>query len=119
MVRFLRVAFWAALLFALVMASLPRPPAVPGVTSDKIQHILAFAVLDGLGSAAYAKLRALQLLLALSGFGAVIEFVQLIPALHRDADVVDWIADTAAAALVIAVFAAARGRQRTAALRRE
>ncbi len=37
----------------------------------------------------------------LSLFGAFIELVQYIPALHRDSDPIDWIADTAAAALVL------------------
>ena len=112
MLRLLRIAFWAALLFALVMASLPQPPPVPGAPSDKVQHILAFAVLAGLGSAAYPRLPALKLILALSAFGALIELVQLVPALHRDADPVDWIADTVAAAAVAGLWWAARGRAR-------
>ena len=41
------------------------------------------------------------LLATLSLFGAVIEIVQSIPALHRDSDVLDWIADTAAVVVVL------------------
>jgi len=37
----------------------------------------------------------------LSLFGAFIELVQAIPVLHRDSDVLDWVADTVAASLVL------------------
>jgi VanZ family protein len=43
----------------------------------------------------------LKLLVGLSLFGAFIEVVQAIPALHRDSDVKDWIADTIAAGAVL------------------
>jgi VanZ family protein len=109
----LRVAFWAALLFAFVMAVLPQPPQLPGEPSDKVQHILAFAVLAALAAAAYPRVGLLKILLLLSLFGALIEFVQLIPALHREGDWIDWIADTLAAALVLLL--AGRVRKRSAA----
>lgn len=99
--RLLPLAFWAALLFAFVMAVLPKPPQLPGQPSDKIQHILAFTVLAGLAAAAFPRASLLKILLLLSAYGALIEFVQTIPALHRDGDWVDWIADTAAAAIVL------------------
>jgi VanZ family protein len=93
--------FWAAALFAFVMAVLPHPPELPGHPSDKIQHVTAFAVLALLGSWAFPKLRSLSLIFRLSLFGAAIELVQAIPVLHRDSDVLDWIADTIACALVL------------------
>ena|SRR5688500_4608171 len=89
------------MLVALVAASIPRPPPLPGNPSDKIQHLLAFICLAGLSTAAYPKIPALKIALGLTGFGALIEMVQLIPALHRDADVLDWVVDTVAAAAVI------------------
>ena len=89
-----RLLFWAAAIFALVMAILPHPPELPGEPSDKIQHITAFATLGVLGAWAYAGAALLQLLAGLSLFGAFIEVVQAIPALHRDSDIKDWIADT-------------------------
>jgi VanZ family protein len=101
MTRLLRFAFWAAAAFAFTMAVLPNPPHVPGDPPDKVQHIVAFAVLAGLASAAYREAPLLRIGFGLSAFGAVIEIVQLIPALHRWGDVVDWLADTAAAALVL------------------
>ena len=98
--RILRTAFWAAAVFAFVMAVLPHPPQLPGAPSDKIQHIAAFLVLGALASFAWPRTSPVYLATALSVFGAVIEVVQLIPSLHRDGDPVDWIADTAAAGLM-------------------
>ena len=106
----LRLAFWAALLFAFVMAIVPHPPELPGAPSDKIQHISAFAVLGALGFFAYPRSRPLSLCVRLSLFGALIELVQAIPALGRDSDVLDWIADTLAAALILFLLDWSRGR---------
>ena len=97
----LRISFWVAVLFAFVMAVLPHPPEVPGAPSDKIQHIAAFLVLGALASFAYPATSPVYLGTALSVFGAFIELVQYVPALHRDSDPLDWIADTAAAALML------------------
>jgi VanZ family protein len=98
-----RAIFWTAACFAFVMAVLPHPPEVPGEPNDKVQHIAAFATLALLGSFAYPRTTLIRMLAYLSAFGALIEVVQAIPALHRDSDVLDWIADTVAAALVLAL----------------
>ena len=100
----LRMAFWAGAAFALVMALLPHPPQLPGEPSDKVQHIAAFLTLGALGSFAYPKANPVYLGAGLSLFGAIIEILQLIPALHRDGDPLDWAADTAAVALVIVLL---------------
>lgn len=100
--RLLVALFWGALAFALVMALLPKPPRLPGDPSDKIQHIIAFAALAALASAAYARTPLVKLGVGLSAFGALIELLQLIPPLHRDGSVADWIADTLAVAAVLA-----------------
>ena len=42
-----------------------------------------------------------MLLVRLSLFGAFIEVVQAIPALQRDSDLLDWLADTAAVAVIL------------------
>ena len=96
-----RFLFWAAFTFAFVMAVLPHPPEIPGNPGDKLQHLAAFATLALLGSFAYPATALLQLLVRLSLFGALIEAVQAIPSLHRDSDVWDWVADTAAVAVVL------------------
>ena len=100
--------FLAALLFTLVMAWLPHPPSVPGNPNDKIQHIAAFACLSLLGATACPAFPLARLGERLSFLGAIIEVVQAIPALHRDCDIRDWIADTLAVIVVLSVFGAVR-----------
>lgn len=106
-----RLLFWAAATFAFVMAVLPHPPSLPGVPSDKLQHVAAFATLGVLGAWAYVHASVLRLLAGLSLFGALIELVQAIPALHRDSDVKDWIADTLACGLVLLLIRWRRARK--------
>ena len=96
-----RGAFWVAATFALVMALLPHPVRLPSDPSDKVQHIMAFLMLGALAFFAFPRVGPLILLAWLSAFGAFIEFVQMIPALHRDGDILDWIADTGAAAAIL------------------
>jgi VanZ family protein len=112
MQRLLIIAFWSAALFALVMASLPKPPRLPGDPGDKIQHIMAFLTLAALAAAAYPRVRLIKLAIGLSAFGALIEIIQLIPALNRDAEWVDWLADTLAACLVLLIVHLFRSRRR-------
>jgi hypothetical protein len=108
MQRTIRIAFWAATLLAFVMAVLPHPPQLPGEPTDKFQHMLAFATLTGLAVAGWPAASRLRLLLLLSGFGVLIELVQAIPALHRSSDWRDWVADTAAILVMLALAAAIR-----------
>lgn len=96
-----RLLFWAALVFAFVMAIVPHPPRLPGEPSDKVQHIIAFVTLTLLGCAAFGRGAWVRLLICLSLYGALIEVVQAIPQIHRDSDVIDWLADTAAVATVL------------------
>jgi peptidoglycan/LPS O-acetylase OafA/YrhL len=110
-----RLLFWAAVAFAFVMAVLPHPPEIPGQPNDKVQHIAAFTVLGLLGVWAYARAPLFRLLVGLSLFGAFIELVQAIPALHRDSDVKDWIADTFACGAVLLLVRWRRSRRRKAA----
>jgi hypothetical protein len=101
MLRLKRPLFWIAVLFALVMALIPKPPPVPGHPSDKVLHMIAFATLGLLGSFAYPRVIALRLIAGLSLFGALIEILQGTALIHRDRDVFDWVADTFACAVVI------------------
>ena len=102
--------FWAALLFAFVMAVLPHPPRLPGDPSDKIQHIMAFSALSALALPAFPRASPIRLGLWLAVFGALIEFVQMIPALHRDASVLDWLADCGAVLVVLLIGTPIRRR---------
>jgi len=47
----------------------------------------------------------------LSFLGALVEVFQSIPALHRDCDVMDWIADTFIIVVVLIVIRLGRGRR--------
>lgn len=107
MIRVYRIAFWAALFVAFTMAALPHPPVIHAW--DKLQHMFAFAVLTLLGWIAYPRVSRVKLMLSLVAFGGFIELVQEIPALQRDSDWHDWLADTIAIA-VAAGFAALVGR---------
>ncbi len=108
----LRALFWIAAAGAAVMAVLPHPPRLPtDAWGDKFHHVLAFTVLAALAAAGWPRAAAWRMIGWLSLFGAGIEAVQAIPALHRDSDVRDWMADTLAVAAVMAVAALVRRRK--------
>ena len=79
------------------MALLPEPPDLLDRAGDKAQHMLAFATLGALAAMGWRERPAILLFAVIAAFGGAIELFQGIPALHRDADVVDWLADMAAA----------------------
>lgn len=103
-VDWLRAAFYLTATFSFVMAVMPQPPRMPGQLTDKVLHVLAFAVLALLAALAFPATFRLKLVVLLSLFGALIEVAQLIPSLHRDSDPVDWIADTISAVIVIGLM---------------
>lgn len=118
--RLLPPAFWRLLLavtgvVVLIMALLPNPPEVP-IDSDKYRHMLAFGTLTILSIAAYPNTPLLRIGERLSFLGAMIEVVQSIPALHRDCDIMDWVADTAVIIGVLLVVALVRGRRQSSAI---
>lgn len=101
--RALRLVFFAAALFAFVMAVLPNPPSLDMQEGDKVQHMAAFGTLGALAAAGWPKTRLFTLFLLLALFGALIEIVQMVPSLHRDAEWLDWGADMLAAAVALGV----------------
>ena len=111
-IRLFRIAFWAALAFAVTMALLPRPPEVLGDVGDKYQHMLAFSCLTVLASLAYAKAPPLRVAERLSFVGALIEVLQSIPELYRDCQIMDWVADTGAILVTLAIVMLVRKRWR-------
>ena len=100
--RTLGVAFWLAVAVTLTFALLPHPPVMPNA-NDKVQHVLAFAVLSLLASGYYGLGRARLIFISLAGLGGLIEVLQMIPALQRDAEWLDWAADCAAILVTLAV----------------
>lgn len=115
--KILLALFWLALAFAVTMALLPKPPHMPfDRFGDKFEHMLAFGVLAGLGVGAFPTLPLSRLAERLSFLGALIEVTQSIPALHRDCDIWDWVADTLAVILVMSavhVYVSCNLRERT------
>ena len=101
----LATIFVAALIFTLVMAWLPHPPGLPIEESDKFWHVVAFATLSFLAGFAFPALPMVRIGERLSFLGALVELVQNVPALHRDCDIMDWIVDTIAIAVALAVVA--------------
>lgn len=104
-----RALLIVAVIFAVTMALLPKPPHMPIERfGDKFQHMLAFAVLALLAAFGYPGARLLRILERLSFLGAMIEVAQSIPALHRDCDIRDWIADTIAIGVVLLIVSIVR-----------
>lgn len=98
--------FALALAVAFIGAVWPNPSSDRVLGSDKVLHILAFSVLSFLGFYSFPKERLLALGVSLSAFGALIEIVQGLPFVGRDADVADWIADTLAVVVVLTALRA-------------
>ncbi|KQN10849.1 hypothetical protein QP178_00655 [Sphingomonas aurantiaca] len=112
----LRLVLVAAVVFAVTMALLPKPPHVPiDEFGDKFEHMLAFATIALLAAFSYPTARLFRIGERLSFLGALIEVLQSIPSLHRDCDIHDWIADTLAITVVLLIVWAVR-RQRGARL---
>jgi hypothetical protein len=105
--------FWLALAVAVTMALLPHPPQLPiDRFGDKFEHMLAFATLTLLADFAFPAAPRLRIAERLSFLGALIEVTQSIPALHRDCDIRDWIADTLAILVTAGLLTAWRGARK-------
>jgi VanZ family protein len=93
-------AFWLCVIGAVTLALLPHPPEFKEF-GDKVQHMLAFGTMALVGSIAFPKMAKARLGERLSFLGALVEVAQSIPALHRDCDIRDWVADTLAIVVVL------------------
>lgn len=102
LVRLAKFAFFSALLFTFYSAVIPPEHALQLVPWDKAEHFLAFYALTGLAAAAFPKRHLIVIAALLSGFGALIEYVQGLAIVHRDRDFWDWVADTIAIGAALA-----------------
>jgi hypothetical protein len=68
---------------------------------DEAEHFVAFFVLTALAAAAYPRASLVPIVLWFSLFGCAIELVQPPRFLHRDCDIWDRVADTAAIAAAL------------------
>jgi len=92
--RLLRVAFWLAMAASLWLALAPHVgPELPPGPWDKIEHFFAFYALTLFALLAYRSAPRLWVLAGMVGYGALIEALQAIPALNRNADGWDLLAD--------------------------
>jgi len=107
--RFAVRIFWVTMAIVYALAIMPSQQAPDLGAGDKVNHIAAFLTLTLLGRAAYPARRPWKLAAGLSLFGALIEFTQAIPFIHRDASLWDWIADSVA---VLAALCAALAIER-------
>jgi len=96
--------FLLALALTLYCALRARPVPLP--IHEDVQHAAAFATLTLCGSLPWmANARARwRLALGLVGLGALIEALQALPIVHRDADLLDWLADDAGVAAAVSIL---------------
>jgi len=95
--------------FALVLAGTVVAALLPGSVApdlgdgDKVNHIIAFITLSMAAAWAWPRAGLWRVALWLSAFGGLIEILQAIPFIARDAEWRDWVADTAAAVITLTV----------------
>ena len=97
-----RLAFVATLVAVLLLTLLPVPAMFERLGNDKVEHMLAFFTLAVLGGLGWPQARA-WLATALLVVGALIEVLQGTSLIHRDMDVMDWLADAAGIMLGMAL----------------
>lgn len=103
-IRAAKAAFCLALIFAFVMAVLPKPPKTPlDQYGDKVMHMLAFATLAGLAMLGWGRAAQWRIVERLCFLGAVIEVVQSVPWLNRTCDLRDWLADCLAVVVTVLI----------------
>jgi VanZ family protein len=104
------ILYWLALAVA---THLPKPPDIPLEQGDKLMHFAAYALLAFLAAGCWSAYRSplrkhhlFGLFVVLSLYAAVDELTQI--PFGRQADVLDWLADTIGVACGIGAFAVAR-----------
>lgn len=95
--RLLLPLFWLTLVAVYALAILPVAD-VPRLANDKVEHMMAFFTLAVLASLALPRIPVVRIAVGLVAFGGLIELSQMMPAIHRDGSVFDWLADGAAIA---------------------
>lgn len=87
----LKALFWIGALVGLLLALVPTPPALLAGIPDKAQHFIGFSTLALLATLAYPRVALPVIGLGLSAFGLVIEILQSLPGIDRDADLMDGV----------------------------
>jgi VanZ family protein len=107
MPKLARPVFYAAVVATLFLALGPSSLS-PVVINDKVEHFVGFLLLMTLGIYAFGTHRMLRLALALAGFGAAIELLQMLPIVGRDGEVLDFVADSLGVLTAMAIVSALR-----------
>jgi VanZ family protein len=103
--------YWA---FIFVLTHIDLPPGPPGGINDKVAHVLAYGALAG---AIYVTLWAnrpamvglgWKVLVICAAYGAVDEWLQALPFIHRSCELLDWLADLTGILIAVGVLVAVR-----------
>jgi hypothetical protein len=105
-----RGLFWVAITITLAGAFAPPSTVEQLVPWDKAGHFLAFYALTGLAVMGFPGRHVVLIAISLCAFGGLIEILQSMPFVHRDAEWGDWFADTAAIAAVLGPMMLVRWR---------
>lgn len=98
----LKVLAIALVIAVFVVALLPGGVALPGNPGDTIQHSVAFVALTFAFRMAWPGVAWIHHFSLMVALGGAIELVQLVPALHRDPGIGDWLVDVAAILVTLA-----------------
>jgi VanZ family protein len=105
----LTAVYWAILF---TLTHIPSPPRPPGNISDKTEHFIAYGILGALLYLTLwvrgVKRTALVVLTVCLAYGAIDEWLQAIPFVHRSCELRDWYADAIGTLVGIVIASAAR-----------
>ncbi len=103
-----RLVFALVVVGVLVAALLPNAEAPDLGDGDKVNHIVAFVTLSIVAAWAWPRAGLWRIALWLSALGGLIELLQAIPMIARDAEWADWVADTAATMIALTMVGVLR-----------
>jgi VanZ family protein len=110
--RFLKASFYAACMLVGVLSLLPGERLPPAPIGDKVEHVIAYALLAFLGCAAFER-RRLAMILGLVAYGAALELLQNL-APGRSPEIADGVANLIGACLGGGAVVALRRAMRVA-----
>lgn len=103
-----RLVLSAGIALTLLLALLPAAPDLPALPPGPLQHAVAFVVLTVLSKVSFPQARGTTMFLALAILGGLIEFVQSLPQISREASIEDWLIDCGAVVGSLAVLCMVR-----------
>ena len=102
--RAIPTIFWATLIITTIAMLIELAPKQTGwMYWDKVQHVLVFMMLSLLGANAY--LHKYYLAIGLILYGAIIEVLQNMLTITRQASIYDWVTDVVGVCIGLVIFA--------------